>query len=229
MKFHNGNAFNADDVVFSLERALQPTSDMKGLLTSIDKVSKVDDYTVHIKTKGPNPLLPDYLTNLYMMDKEWAEANNTITVQDYKAKKDNFAVRNANGTGRLHAGVARAGREDRAQAQRRLLGQGPSFRSASPSITYLTIKSDATRVAALLSGEVDFVQDVPVQDIDRLREERRASRSISAPRTAPSSSAWTWPRPSSRPPTSRARTRSPTSACARPSTWPSTARPSSAR
>ena len=72
---------------------------MKGLLTSIDKVSKVDDYTVHMTTKGPNPLLPVYLTNLYVMDKEWAEANNTVTVQDYKDKKDNFAVRNANGTG----------------------------------------------------------------------------------------------------------------------------------
>ena len=59
VKFHNGNPFNADDVVFSLERALQPTSDMKGLLTFIDKVSKVDDHTVHIKTKGPNPLLPE--------------------------------------------------------------------------------------------------------------------------------------------------------------------------
>src|SRR6185503_20228856 len=50
VKFHNGSTFNADDVVFSLNRALQPTSDMKGLLTSIDTVSKADDYTVHIKT-----------------------------------------------------------------------------------------------------------------------------------------------------------------------------------
>ncbi len=124
VKFHNGNPFNADDVVFSLERARQPTSDMKGLLSSIEKVSKVDDYTVHIKTKGPNPLLPNYLTNMFMMDKEWSEANNTITVQDYKGKKDNFAVRNANGTGPYAARVARAGRQDRAQAQRWLLGQG---------------------------------------------------------------------------------------------------------
>ena len=99
VKFHNGNAFTADDVVFSLDRARQPTSDMKGLLSSIEKVSKIDDYTVHIKTKGPNPLLPNYLTNMFMMDKEWAEANNTTTVQDYKGKKDNFAVRNTNGTG----------------------------------------------------------------------------------------------------------------------------------
>ncbi len=169
VKFHNGNAFNADDVVFSLERARQPTSDMKGLLSSIEKVSKVDDYTVHIKTKGPNPLLPNYLTNLFMMDKEWAEANNTITVQDYKGKKDNFAVRNANGTG-PYALVSRE--QDVKTVLKRndaYWGKG-EFPVGITDITYLTIKADATRIAALLSGEVDFVQDVPVQDIDRLEK-----------------------------------------------------------
>jgi len=169
VKFHNGSAFNADDAVFSLERALQPTSDMKGLLTFIEKVSKVDDYTLHIKTKAPNPLVPNYLTNLYMMDKEWAEANNTVTVQDYKEKKDNFAVRNANGTG-AYALVSRE------QDVRTVLKRNDGYwgKSEFPlgisEITYLTIKSDATRVAALLSGEVDFVQDVPVQDIERLEK-----------------------------------------------------------
>jgi peptide/nickel transport system substrate-binding protein len=169
VKFHNGNAFNADDVVFSLERALQPTSDMKGLLTSIDTVSKADDHTVLIKTKGPNPLLPSYLTNLYMMDKEWAEANNTVTVQNYKEKKDNFAVRNANGTGPYML-VSRE--QDVKTVLVRFAGYWgiADFPVGLTELTYLTIKSDATRVAALLSGEVDFVQDVPVQDIDRLEK-----------------------------------------------------------
>jgi len=169
VRFHNGNAFNADDVVFSLERALQPTSDMKGLLTFIDKVSKIDDYTVRIKTKGPNPLVPNYLTNLYMMDKEWAETNNTVTVQDYKEKKDNFAVRNANGTG---AYVLVSREQDVRTVLRRnedYWGNG-EYPLGVSEITYLTIKSDATRIAALLSGEVDFVQDVPVQDIERLEK-----------------------------------------------------------
>lgn len=165
--FHNGNPFTADDVVFSLDRARQPTSDMKGLLSSIEKVSKVDDLTVHIKTKGPNPLLPNYLTNLFMMDKEWSEANNTITVQDYKGKKDNFAVRNGNGTG-PYAVVSRE------QDVRTVLKRNDAYwgKGEAPlgisEITYVVIKSDATRVAALLSGEVDFVQDVPPQDIDRV-------------------------------------------------------------
>jgi peptide/nickel transport system substrate-binding protein len=169
VKFHDGSAFNADDVTFSLERALQTNSDMKGLLTFIEKVSKVDDYTVHIKTKGPNPLVPNYLTNLYMMSKAWSQSNNTVTVQDYKEKKDNFAVRNANGTG-PYVLVSRE-QDVRTQLRRNegYWGKG-EFPLGVSEITYLTIKSDATRIAALLSGEVDFVQDVPVQDIERLQK-----------------------------------------------------------
>lgn len=169
VKFHNGNPFNADDVVFSLDRARQPTSDMKGVLTSIESVSRVDDYTVHIKTKGPNPLLPSYLNTIFIMDKEWSEANNTVTVQDYKAKKDNFAVRNANGTGPY---VLVSREQDVKTVLKRneaYWGKG-EYPVGISDITYVVIKSDATRVAALLSGEVDFVQDVPVQDIDRLEK-----------------------------------------------------------
>jgi len=169
VKFHNGNAFNADDVVFSLIRARQPTSDMKGLLTSIESVTRVDDYTVHIKTKGPNPLLPNYLTNLFMMDKEWSEAHNSATVQDFKSKKDNFAVRNANGTGPYKL-------VSREQDVRTVLKRNEAYWGNGEvplgisDIAYVVIKSDSTRVAALLSGEVDLVQDVPPQDIDRLEK-----------------------------------------------------------
>ena len=167
VKFHNGEAFTADDVVFSLTRALQPTSDMKGTISFVDSISKVDDMTVNIKTKGPNPLVPDTLTNTYMMSKAWAEANNTTTVQDYKEKKDNYAVRNANGTGAYKL-------VSREQDVKTVLARNDGYwaKGTIPlgieEVTYLTIKSDATRVAALLSGEVDIVQDVPVQDIDRL-------------------------------------------------------------
>ena len=169
VKFHNGNAFDADDAVFSLNRALQPTSGMKGLLSSVETVTKIDALTIQIKTKGPNPLLPAYLTNLFMMDKEWSEANNTTTVQDFKEKKDNYAVRNANGTG---AYVLVSREQDVKTVVKRndaYWGKGP-FPLGVSEITYLTIKSDATRIAALLSGEIDFVQDVPVQDIARLEK-----------------------------------------------------------
>ena len=57
VKFHNGDAFTADDVVFSFQRALQPTSDYKGYLANTKEVVKVDDLTVQLKTNGPNPLV----------------------------------------------------------------------------------------------------------------------------------------------------------------------------
>jgi len=167
VKFHGGETFSADDVVFSIERALQPTSDMKGVISAIEKVTKVDDLTVHIKTKGPNPILPDTLTNTRMMSKSWSEKNNTVTVQDYKEKKDNFAVRNANGTGPYML-VSRE--QDVKTVLKKFDGYWGKdiYPLGITDITYLTIKSDATRVAALLSGEVDFVQDTPVQDLARI-------------------------------------------------------------
>ena len=171
VKFHNGNAFNADDVVFSLERARQPTSDMKGLLTSVDKVTKVDDLTVHIKTKGPNPLLPNNLSDLFIMDKEWSEANNVQKPQDFKNKEENFSVRNANGTGPFQL-------VSREPDVKTVMKRNDSYWGIGTvpleitELVYIPIKADATRLAALLSGEVDFVQDVPVQDIERLKSQQ---------------------------------------------------------
>lgn len=169
VKFHNGNAFTADDVVFSLNRAMAPTSDMKGLLTSIESVEKVDDLTVRVRTKGPNPLLPNNLTNTFMMDKEWSEANNVAKPQDYKNREENYAVRNTNGTGPFVL-------VSREPDVRTVLKRNDAYwgKGEVPleitELVYTPIKADATRIAALLSGEVDFVQDVPVQDIQRLQQ-----------------------------------------------------------
>ncbi|MEH6831598.1 MAG: ABC transporter substrate-binding protein, partial [Sulfitobacter sp.] len=81
VKFHDGADFTAEDVVFSFERAKQPNSDMKELIGSITEVRAVGEHTVEIVTDGPNPILPSNLTNLFMMDKGWTEANNTVDVQ----------------------------------------------------------------------------------------------------------------------------------------------------
>jgi peptide/nickel transport system substrate-binding protein len=169
VKFHGGEAFGADDVVFSINRAMQPNSGMRGLLTSIESVTAVDDTTVHIKTKGPNPLLPAYLTNIQVMDKDWTEKNGAATVQDFKEKKDNYAVRNTNGTG-AYTLVSREQDVKTVLKKNDAYWGTKEFKHGITEITYLTIKSDATRVAALLSGEVDLVQDMPVQDIERLEK-----------------------------------------------------------
>jgi peptide/nickel transport system substrate-binding protein len=166
--FHNGNAFDADDVVFTFERARQPTSDFRGYIASVESVTSTDPHTVQIKTKGPNPILVHNLTNLLIMDREWSQENRVTRPQDFKNKEENFAVRNANGTGPFIL-------VSRAPDLRTVLKRNEAYwgrGEAALEITELVltpIKSDATRVAALLSGEVDFVQDVPVQDLERLK------------------------------------------------------------
>jgi len=177
VKFHDGASFTADDVVFSYQRARLPSSDMKSLLSSVDTVSKVDDFTLRIKTKGPNPLLPANLTDLFIMSKAWAEKNNATKPQDFKNKEENFAVRNANGTGPF---VLVSREPDVKTVMKRndsYWGKGQVPLEIT-ELVYTPIKSDATRVAALLSGEVDFVQDVPVQDIQKLQQDQKLAVKI---------------------------------------------------
>jgi len=168
VKFHNGDAFTADDVVFSFQRALQPTSDYKGYLANTKEVVKVDDHTVQLKTNGPNPLVADNLTTVYIMSKKWAEANNATKPQDFKNKEENFAVRNANGTGPFVLVSREPDVKTVVKRNDAYWGRGEAPLEIT-ELTLTTIKQDATRVAALLSGEVDVVQDVPVQDIERLK------------------------------------------------------------
>ncbi len=168
VKFHDGSPFTADDVVFSYERAMQPTSDFKGYLTSVEKVSKVDDLTVRIKTKGPNPLLVNNTTSIRILNKAWAEKNNATKAQDFKNKEENYAVRNANGTGPFVL-VTREADVKTVMKRNENYWAKAKVPLEITELTYVPIKQDATRIAALLSGEVDLVQDVPVQDIARLK------------------------------------------------------------
>ncbi|HEY8564384.1 MAG TPA: ABC transporter substrate-binding protein [Beijerinckiaceae bacterium] len=168
VKFHNGNAFTADDVVFSIKRAMKPAADMKSLLVSVEDAIKVDDVTVHLKTKGPNPLLVNNLTNLFIMDKEWSEANNAADPQNLKEKTENGATRNAVGTGPFTL-VSREPDVRTVMKRNDAYWGASEYNHGVTEIVYRPIPEAATRVAALLSGEIDYLQDVPVQDIQRLQ------------------------------------------------------------
>lgn len=166
--FHDGAAFTADDVVYSFNRAKKPSSAMKELLTSVKEIRKVDTHTVDIETNGANPLLVNNLTNLFVIDSGWAEANKASKPQDVASGETTFASQNTNGTGAFIL-------VSRVPDQKTVLKANPDywgkkkFPSEVTEIIYTPIQSAATRVAALLSGEVDFIQDVPVQDLQRVR------------------------------------------------------------
>ena len=164
--FHDGAPFTAADVVFSLDRARSEKSNMRQLHVDVESVTAVDDYTVEVKMTGPSPLYPNNLTNTFIMDREWAEANDVLQVQDYAAGEDNYAVRNTNGTGPY---ILQSREVDVRSVLTRNENHWAETKPEVSEIIYLPITDAATRVAALLSGEVDVVQDVPVQDVERLR------------------------------------------------------------
>lgn len=168
VKFHNGSTLTADDVIFSLRRAMMPAADMKSLLVSVDTITKSDDLTVLIKTKGPNALLVNNLTNLFIMNKAWSEANNAAEPQNLTQKVENGATLAAMGTGPYQL-VSR--QPDVQTTMKPFDGywDKANVKNGFTEIVYRPIKENATRIAALLSGEVDFVQDLPPQDIQRLQ------------------------------------------------------------
>lgn len=125
-----------------------------------------------MKTKGPNLIFPDNLTNLFIMSEKWSKANGAETTQDTASKTENGATRAANGTG----AYVLASRDVDSRTVMKLnpyyWGKG-QFPLQVTELIYLPIKSPATRVAALLSGDVDFAQDIPAQDVARLKQDKR--------------------------------------------------------
>ncbi len=170
VKFHDGSPFTADDVLFSFGRIKQPQGTMSIYVTGIGEIKKIDDHTVDFMLTGASPILLRNIGDFFIMSKIWAEKNKTANVQDYKNKEDNFASRNVNGTGGY-----------------KITGWQPDQRITMTinrdwwdkpmgnvtDVVYTPIKSDPTRVAALLSGDVDMVTDLPTQDVARLRQDSK--------------------------------------------------------
>ena len=166
VKFSDGSPLTADDVVFSITRAMSRTSNYQVFTQGIDRVVKVNDSTVDFMLKGPNPVLLNQLTELRIMSKAWAEKNRSTEPKDIRTKDETFAHRNAMGSGPF---MVKEWQPD----QRLVLVKNPNYWGNQPTnvteIVYTPIKAEATRIAALLSGEVDFVLDPSPQDLPRLR------------------------------------------------------------
>jgi peptide/nickel transport system substrate-binding protein len=164
--FHEGQELTAEDVVFSLDRARTPPSGMAALHAAVEEIEAVDDHTVRVRLSGPSPLYVQNLTNTFIMSRQWAEEHGVETAPDFAAGEEAHSVRNTNGTGPYRL-------VERDPEVRTVLEVFEDHWADAPEVTrivYTPISEAATRVAALLSGEVDLVQDVPVQDIARLEQ-----------------------------------------------------------
>ena len=168
VKFHDGRAFSADDVVFSYDRATSPNSDMRQIIERVAVVEAVDPLTVRIRTTAPDPILPDEITSIYIMSRGWAEEHGVTMPQDTALGEETYAVRHTNGTGAFMLDL-------REPDVRTVWKRNPNWWGLRhyphnlDGIVYTPIKNAATRVAALLSGELDFVLDPPLQDLPRIQ------------------------------------------------------------
>jgi peptide/nickel transport system substrate-binding protein len=164
--FHDGTPFTADDVVFSLNRAMSSTSDFKSDLPPITAVEAVDDHTVRITTAAPDPILPDELSQIFMMSKRWAEQHDALLPAIY-GEKVTYAESHANGTGpfKLESFAPGVGSVMTRNPDWWGLGQNPHN---IDRVVHTVIKEPALRLQALLSGKVDFLSDPPFADLDQI-------------------------------------------------------------
>jgi peptide/nickel transport system substrate-binding protein len=156
--FHNGNAFNADDILFSFDRFKHwERSGFKGKVSAIEKVEKKDDFTVVFTTKGPYPLFPRKMTYMRIMDKEYCAD-----------KTPEFLGTHPVGTGPYIFDKWVKGATLTLHANTKYWAGVPSF----DRVIFKALTNDSTRVAAILSNEVDLINRVPVKDINRVKQSK---------------------------------------------------------
>ena len=157
--FQDGSVFNAEDVLFSYQRASDEAADVRSWFAPVSDVRVVDEFTIDFVNSAPNPLFPDSIANFMILDKDWAMANDAaLPARD----AENFATMNVNGTGPFT--LAR-----RDPGVRTTLSPNANWWDVvDHNITeavFTPIGNSATGLAALLSGEIDFIQPIPLQDV----------------------------------------------------------------
>jgi peptide/nickel transport system substrate-binding protein len=162
VKYHNGNEFTADDVLFSYERGVSETSDVSSWFAPVSEVVVVDDYTIDFVTHDPNPLFPDSIANFLIMDRDWTEQNNAELPA---REQETHASRNTNGTGPFRLTQRDPGVETRLEP---FAGWWGNPEHNITEAIFTPISNTSTGLAALLSGEIDFISPIPLQDINQV-------------------------------------------------------------
>jgi peptide/nickel transport system substrate-binding protein len=160
--FQDGSAFTAADVMFSYERASNEAADVRSWFAPVTDVRVVDDFTIDFVTSAPNPLFPASIANFMILDSEWSIANDAaLPARD----AENFATLNVNGTGPFTVASRDPG------VKTVLTPNAGWWDEATHNVTEATftpIGNSATGLAALLSGDIDFIQPIPLQDVEQV-------------------------------------------------------------
>ena len=166
VKFHDGSPFSAEDVVFSMQRLRDPDSPFRVYANAVGIPKAIDPLTVEFVLPKPNPIFGEHLMNLLIMNKRWCEQNRVTRPLNFKEGEDSHTNLNANGTGPFMLVSRQPGVRTTYRRNPNWWGQ---FEGNVQQFSFTPISNDATRTAALITGEIDFVLDPPSRDIERLR------------------------------------------------------------
>ena len=171
--FHNGEPFNADSVKYSIMRPLDPknNADARSTYTVIDRVDVVDPYTVNVHTAKPDPALLSRMTGFSMCQvaPKWTEAN----------ALPGGVLKTANGTGPYKFVSWSPNQDFVVASNEQYWGGAPQIKNVRMKI----IGEQATRVAALRSGEVHVAKDMPPEEVDGMNKSgRQTARAVASNR-----------------------------------------------
>lgn len=158
VRFHNGNPFTADDVLYSFDRANEPFSKYIDSFANVESYEKLDDYTILVKFSLPDVVFLSKIRNVMIMDKE-----------TFEGKGEDFIALNPNGTGKYVL-------EEYVREDHITLVKNNNYWGDMPEIEkviYKPIANNATRTANILSGAVDLIVNVPVADVEILRKNEK--------------------------------------------------------
>ncbi|WP_435171193.1 ABC transporter substrate-binding protein [Falsirhodobacter sp. 1013] len=164
VKFHDGNTMTADDVAFSINRGRE-SGYYAGLFGKIEGATVSGPLTVDVTSSEPDPVLPTKMVRMFIMSKPWSEKHGLTEIPDLGANAEAFSVNNENGTGPM---VLVSNQRDVKTVFNVFPGYWQERSGNVDMAEFVPISSGPTRIAALLSGEVDVVTDIPLQDIGRV-------------------------------------------------------------
>jgi peptide/nickel transport system substrate-binding protein len=167
VKWQDGSPFTADDVVFSFGRIMSKNSVMRTPMSAVKAARKIDDLTIEFETAVPDPILLSEQTNFLIMSKAWSEEHHASEPVVIGGSDDNYAVHNAMGTGPFRL-VSREP-DNKTVVEKNAAWWGKPEHNLD-QVEFDVIGNASTRVAALLSGELDMVYSVPPQDMARIAQ-----------------------------------------------------------